>query len=119
MALYVQKTSSQSTLGTVTFERLITQVGGNWNPETNIFVVPVRGMYLFHFTLLSRGGTAAAYLRKDNTNVQSAYSHSASESASLMVIMEMQAGAQVSCYLVRGGIYGSYTHLSGSLLYDL
>ena len=124
VALFIQKTSRQSTLGTVTFERLITQVGGIWNRETNNFAVPVRGMYLFHFTLLSENGRATVYLRKDNTNVQAAYSQTHAESASLMVVMEMEAGAQVSCILAQGVLhaaytYGAYTHLSGALLYDL
>ena len=44
VAVYVQKTTDQSGFDSVmTFEAVITEVGGIWNSEDNNFIIPTRG----------------------------------------------------------------------------
>ena len=42
-----------------TFETVMTNVGGGFQPSTNDFVCPLTGYYMFTFSLLSHSGLAA------------------------------------------------------------
>ena len=108
----------------VVFENVITEVGGLWNRVTNNFVLPIHGMYFFHFTLMAGSRDAAAYIRRDLTNIQAAYAQSITDTGSAAVMLELTQYTQMSCWLAQGTIYGAgsygpYDHFSGFLLYTV
>ncbi|KAI4904176.1 hypothetical protein NFI96_004557 [Prochilodus magdalenae] len=52
----------------IVFSRIITNIGGAYNPKTGLFTAPVRGVYYFRFTICSgdKGQFSGIYLKKNN-----------------------------------------------------
>ena len=124
VAFYVQKTITQTDPGVVTFQNVITAVGGVWNFSFHNFVLPATGMYMFHLTILAYNDIAATYIRSDSTNIQAAYSQRGSQSASALVVMQFAEMTEMSCWMGIGSLWGSgsfgpYVHFSGFLLYQM
>ncbi|KAG5278325.1 hypothetical protein AALO_G00097710 [Alosa alosa] len=88
---------------TLIFKQVISNVGNAYNSNTGFFTAPVRGVYDFSFSALSRGSsvTMAAVLRKNKKAVVSIYStfsshhNNASNGASLL----LEVGDVVDVYL--------------------
>ena len=112
VAFFVQKTTTQSNPPTtVTFETVVTEIGGLWNRAANNFLVPTKGMYFFHLTGLmhTTGQVLTVYIRKDLTDVQrpNTYAPNYLNTGSAAVVMELEEYSQVSCWLTSGGFLGA------------
>ena len=124
VAFFVRKQNSQSTVATtVTFETVITAQGGTWNSVFHSFIIPTKGMYFLHHTLSANGnGWVITDIRRDTTDLQQAQANVAHSTGSASVVFELDALAQVSCYVSGGdaGVRGDgYTHFNGFLIYTM
>ena len=121
VAIYVQKRSEQSNRGVVSFQNVITEVGGSWNRVTHTFRIPVPGMYFFSLTVMKGGeseGGMAAYIRRDTDYIQKTHSGTAGVSGTVSVLLDLNPNNQMSAWLDWGTIHPEpYTHFNGFLLY--
>ena len=113
----------------VEFDRVQYEIGGVWNRPGHTFIVPVKGVYVFHLTIL-HGGTSShtrVGIMRDGTLIQQAYVHyynsySYRRSASASAVVEMEPFNQVYCRLLSGYLYSDSNyplHFVGYLLYSL
>ena len=122
VAIYVQKRSTQSNRGVISFQNVITELGGSWNRVTHTFRIPVPGMYFFSLTVM-KGGTnedgMAAYIRRDTDYSQKTHSGISGISGSASVLLELNPNNQLSAWLDWGTIHSDpYTHFNGFLLFS-
>ena len=122
VAIYVQKRSTQSNRGVISFQNIITEVGGSWNRVTHTFRIPVPGMYFFSLTVM-KGGTnedgMAAYIRRDTDFIQKTHSGTSGISGSASVLLELNPNNQLFAWLDWGTIHSDpYTHFNGFLLFS-
>ena len=115
----VQRTISYLTAPpetTIEFDRIVTNIGGYWNPFSNIFVAPVEGMYMFHLYVF-RGrtmGNLNAFIVRDG--VKLALAHVNAEylfgDSSVSLIVHLYRGNNVFSRL-SGGVLHSFTRHGG------
>ena len=98
--------SAQTQAGVITFENVITDVGGNWNSVGNTFVVLTPGMYFFFVSVekLSGAAGAAVSIRRDREDVQNIHVFGLYEMSSGSVLLQLTPGTQISCWLNSGAI---------------
>ena len=107
------------------FDTVVTQIGGIWNDVANNFLIPTKGMYFFHLTIMAWNGEAGAYIRRDTTDIQEAYAPSHAVTGTAAVILELEALTQMSAWLNRGQVHGngqgpqSYSHFTGFMLFQM
>ncbi|XP_045200120.2 uncharacterized protein LOC123554206 [Mercenaria mercenaria] len=113
-------TSDQEHLGQgqdITFDHVITNVGGAYNNHHGSFIAPVSGTYVFYFSLHSPG--ARADLMVNGTAIANLYI--GNDQASQQVIVTLKAGDDVSVQNIQSDklYWGSgYSTFSGFLLYE-
>ena len=103
---------------------IVTEIGGIWNVHANNFLIPVQGIYFFQLNILANNNFARAYIRKDSTNIQQAFSASNVIEATATVILEVEALTQMSGWLTHGKVHGSdahgsYTHFNGFMIFPM
>ena len=106
----------QTNLGVFTFDTVITQIGGVWNGVANNFLIPTKGMYFFHLTIMAWNGQGGVYIRRDTTDIQEAFAPSSTATGTAAVVLELESLTQMSAWLNRGQVHGrgpgpqSYCH---------
>lgn len=124
------KQSSESGISnhvTIRFERTYINLGNPYHTENGIFIAPVTGVYLFHWTTISGSSDFSTQLMVDGTSRASAYVPypGGVDSSSAMAIIEVNMDDHVwiqiygSSEYVYGGSnsFGSYqSTFSGILL---
>ena len=123
VAFFVEKEGTQSALGTVTFQVVVTQQGGIWNTVVNNFIIPTKGMYFLTHTAMATGdGYVASWIRRDTTNIREAYAHGTFATTTTSIVIELEAYSQMSCYLNHAttSLHNNrHTHFGGFLIYPL
>ena len=123
VAFHVQKQNPQSGLGTIAFERVITEQGGVWNSVVHNFLIPTKGMYYLHHTVMANyDGWVSSEIRRDTTSLQPVQTYVRHGSGTASIVVELESFAQMSCYVATGeaGVRGDlYTHFNGFLLYTM
>ncbi|XP_048766600.2 complement C1q-like protein 2 [Ostrea edulis] len=107
------------------FDKVITNLGNHYNPTDGIFIAPVHGLYMFHWTMHcyhSGSSSCSTSLRVNNAKKGQIYSGENASSyhhtGSNTVIVEVQAGNHVWIQTEDWGnvdIY-NWSSFSGSLL---
>ena len=108
----------------VGFDLVITNFGGYWDTLTNMFTVPVRGLYVFHLHVVQPGAQRydlKAYIMQETKNVTQAFVNNMinTGSGSASVVLELEERHRVYCKLANGRIHGSNegaTSFTGYLL---
>ena len=124
---HVQRTTYTATAPpafNIGFDQVITNFGGYWDTLTNMFTVPVRGLYVFHLHVVQPGTereNLEAYIMQETKNVTQAFVNNMinSGSGSASVVLELEERHRVYCKLANGRIYGSKegaTSFTGYLL---
>ena len=109
----------------LTFDTVITQIGGVWNGVANNFLIPTKGMYFFHLTIMAINGQAGVNIRLDTTDIQEAYAPSNYVMGTAAVVLELESLTQVSAWLDRGQVHGngagpwSYCHFTGFMVFPM
>ena len=106
----------------MTFDTVITSVGGSWSGASNKFLIQSRGTYFFQLTIMGLYGPAGAYIRRDSTDIQEAFASGQHNIGVAAIAVQLDANTQISAYLGRGQVAGdggarSFCHLTGFLLY--
>ena len=122
VSFFVRKSGPHQTRrGPIVYEEVVNAEGGIWNRVGNTFIVPVTGLYVVHMSIKEEGNTwISATIVKDLTDVQELVSGGGSSAAvSTAVLIEMNAGEQISGKLTNGRLRGGtrLNHLSGFLAY--
>ena len=133
VAFHVQRSSSFINTPPINleFDRVRYQIGGFWNTPANMFIAPVKGVYVFYLNIMlfnPSSGNAHVGIMHDGNIIQQAFAvaqsppYSQYRSASASAVVEMEPLDQVYCRLLGGQLYGnSYypVHFVGYLLYSL
>ena len=110
---------------TIEFDRIVTNHGGMWDRTSNMFISPVKGLYMFHLYVFrdSTGVYLDAYIVKDNvklaiTHVSANYPHG---DGSVNLVVKLEPLDRVYCRLSRGILYshGANIHFSGFLISEI
>ncbi|KAK7149246.1 hypothetical protein R3I94_008767 [Phoxinus phoxinus] len=111
---------------TLTYRKVFTNMGNAYNPITGVFTAPLKGMYMFRFSVYGHGGTPSSIsIVKNGERVVSA--HDVQEKGALNssngVVLLLEVGDVVYVRLWSGArIYdGQNNHItfSGFLLFPL
>ena len=124
---YVQISNSGSVpgKGTLTFDRIISNVGGGMNLKTGVFTAPRAGVYAFSFSIAKHTyifDYLEVYLRLNGVRVghSGAGSGIISAPATLQSILRLKKGDRVDLWKSHGEIQQECTgychHFSGSLI---
>ena len=110
----------------IEFDRVVTNHGGMWDSTSNMFISPVKGLYMFHMYVFRHdtGTSLDAFIVKDGGKLAVAHiNHSydyGDGSASLVV--ELESLDRVYCRLSRGTLHSHVwsgignIHFSGFLI---
>uniref|UniRef100_A0A8C6SP47 C1q domain-containing protein n=1 Tax=Neogobius melanostomus TaxID=47308 RepID=A0A8C6SP47_9GOBI len=110
---------------TVKYKHVLTNVGNGYNAATGAFTAPLKGLYVFHFTMFSVLDTphAVASLRKNGVKLAYAYDRVASDpndSSTRVVVVTLEAGDSVYVELEKDKSFydwqGDHNSFSGFLL---
>lgn len=117
-------------IGVLTFDRLITNVGGGMNLKTGVFTAPKAGLYIFSFSIGKNGFSIdylSIYLRLNGKPI--GYSGASTGFfvawATLQPILKLKRGDRIDLWKMHGEIHLQCTldgltvychHFSGSLL---
>lgn len=111
---------------TIKFNQITTNVGNGYNPITGIFTAPVRGMYVFHFTIYgSFTGSPKTYAgMKKNTEYLGFIYNMISEdpecAATRVAVVTLEIGDTVFVEVMKGGFFhtqfGKLNSFSGFLI---
>lgn len=83
----------------IAFDKVVTNVGNAYNPHGGIFIAPVPGIYVFSATLFAYSNTVAHFeVVKNGALVTRMYHPNTSthDTASMTVVLELEAGDDVS-----------------------
>lgn len=102
--------SSISTKVTFRFEQTYINLGNHYHTENGIFIAPVSGVYMFHWTIVSGSSDFTTQLMVDGTSRASAYVPypGGIDSSSAMAIIEVNKDDHVWIQ-----IYGSSEYVYG------
>ena len=109
----------------LTFDTVVTQIGGVWNGVANNFLIPTKGMYFFHLSIMAKDGEVGVYIRRDTTDIQEAYAPSNGVMGAAGVVLELESLTQMYAWLNRGQVYGrgpgprSFCHFTGFMLFPM
>ncbi|XP_048011489.1 uncharacterized protein LOC125245087 [Megalobrama amblycephala] len=111
---------------TLTYKNVFTNIGNAYNPITGIFTAPLKGAYMFRFSVYNYGSTTAtASIVKNGQKVVIAHEHQPQNdlNSSNGVVLILEVGDVVYVRLWSGRrIYDSYNNhntFSGYLLFPL
>ncbi|XDV25711.1 hypothetical protein PO909_029582, partial [Leuciscus waleckii] len=111
---------------TLTYRNVFTNIGNAYNPVTGVFTAPLKGAYMFRFSIFGNGGTTAtASIVKNGERVVIAYDYQPQHwlNSSNGVVLILEVGDVVYVRLWSGRrIYDSYNNhntFSGFLLFPL
>ena len=115
-------------VGLIPFESVPLNEGGAFNMSSRSFIVPVPGIYHFHFSAVKYPfGNNSQHLRirlqvndmNTGTCAENSQGGGAGDVVSLSASLRLAAGDRVNLYLVNGGLYddhAQYTHFTGWLV---
>ena len=118
-------TSYTSHMNPVTFDRVLVNLGNDWNPSTNTVTIPRTGYYFLHMGGAA-GPTATAYLYLNVNNrmqfglMHWSYNQNGVDTMSRSGILHLSSGDQVKITCDYSGFYsdaGLQTIFIGFLLY--
>ena len=129
-AFHVRRSSHSNTSPPVNieFDQVVYEIGGMWNSQSSSFLAPVKGVYVFYFSLLSRttgSWTRVGIMVNAETKQIGGGFGTHYEPFSASAVIELNPLDQVYCRLLEGALnsYGSGTssnlHFIGYLLYQL
>ena len=111
---------------TIEFDRVVTNHGGMWDRTSNMFISPVKGLYMFYLYVFrsNTGVYLDAYIVKDGVklavaHISNAYPHGDS---SVSLVVELEPLDRVYCRLSQGillshvGSSIGHVHFSGFLI---
>ncbi|KAF7198799.1 complement C1q subcomponent subunit B-like [Nothobranchius furzeri] len=106
------------------FQRVVTNIGNGYDPETGIFTAPVKGLYFVHLTgMAGSSGELNAGVKKDTENMFSIYQKSGTQaSASNAMTLALEPGNRLSVHLWTGNTivgHGRLTTFTVVLLFPL
>ena len=108
----------------VEFNNIVLNYDGWWNEPTSSFLAPVKGLYVFHLSIMANSGSftrADIYARGSSVQACVAYSHPYSASAS--AVIQLESLDQVYVRLIRGSLYNYSSdyniHFTGYLLVEI
>ena len=106
--------------GTVlTYDRIISNVGGYYNPVTGAFLCPVNGIYMFSLTVTAGVGSgmyrAYAWIYKDDNTLSYVWALDKSgtqeyASGTTVVVTECAAGTRVWTAVAFDSVFSSFHH---------
>ena len=114
----------QYNLGLISFDTVITQVGGVWNGVAHNFLIPAKGMYFFQLTIMAVNGEGGAFIRRDNTNIQEAFTPNTQITGTAAAVLELETFTQMSAWLGRGQLTNRavphcHTHYTGFMVFPM
>lgn len=102
----------------VTFNQVITNTGGGFDPIFSVFTSKVSGHYFFSLSIQATSQTnAKVYLVHDGKNIVHAVGHYPHYTASLSACFRLGAGGRVWVSLTKGwAVHGAHSSFSGYLV---
>uniref|UniRef100_A0A3Q0RE80 C1q domain-containing protein n=1 Tax=Amphilophus citrinellus TaxID=61819 RepID=A0A3Q0RE80_AMPCI len=115
-----------NTQTTLTFKRVVTNIGNAYNSHTGMFTAPVRGAYHFEWHIYGYGDVrAGAYLFRNGYYIFSAYENptAGGGSGSNGALLHLEVGDQVYVRLWNGTrVFDGQNHIntfSGHLIFTM
>ena len=130
-AFHVRRTSHLTTQPpfNIEFDQIVYEIGGTWNAHSSSFLAPVKGVYVFYFSMLSYTQTniynSVGIMVNGEIKQRGSSYYTNYEPFSASAVIELDFLDQVYCRLLEGALYsrGSGTwsnlHFIGYLLYQL
>ncbi len=126
----VAKSTNQAGTGIVTFDRIVTDVGGNFDSNSNKFICQVPGYYLLTFSFFAQDNNGPLVtLMKNGEKVVGAYTHPSGTSSyrnmgGNSALVMLASGDQVWLYNhhnddINGSSSWKWTTFSGMLLHEM